>query len=594
MAFDPNDPDDICRLKESVEASLLDLKPFRENYKRYLKEMVGVYYSKNGNPKVVPINLLELATTIYLQQLMAMPPRVNVTTYNRGVRPAGNKLKQVVNDQLGDYQAFEALQRATRTSIGSLGVVKVGIEPKGQIEVDGEIIYKNKPFIEHIQIDDWVHDMSAKAIGKGTYEGHRFEMELDDALENEDFDPEERKLLQARESSTQNHEGDERANQIQGNKASKSPFKKMVELWEIFLPKEQLLITLSLEGGSKKPLKVVQWKGPERGPFHKLYFAEVDGNSMPLSPAQLWMGLHLIVNGLYRKLDRQSSRQKRLLLVRSQNANDGTKITNANDGDGVVVDDPTTAKEVDLGGIHQENFAFMLQSKDLFSWLSGNLDVIGGLSPGSDTVGQDKILNSNSSQRVLMMQHRVMLFTKQVLTDYAYYLWSDPVETYQTEIQVKGFGPIQGKLTPMDRTHDFFEHKLEIEPFSMQFQTPDQKLTKLNQILTQFLLPAAPLMQGDGIKVDWGTLIKLQSEYMQMPELEAVIEQGGSPLDAGTATKQDSQQPAATAATAPIGPPKVTHRVSHPGRSTESQKNAMVVQQILGGKSQSHELAGKE
>jgi hypothetical protein len=593
MPFDPNDPKGLTELRESIEASLQDLKPFREHYHKYLREMVGVYYSKNGNSKVVPVNLLELATTIYLQQLLALPPRVNVTTFNRGIRPAGVKLKQAVNDSLRDYSIFEALQRATRTAIGSIGIVKVGVESKGQIEVDGQVIYKNRPFVEHIQIDDWVHDMGSKAIGKWTYCGHRFEMELDEALNNPDFDPEERARLQAIENKKQNQQGDMRASQIQGNKASASPFKKMVELWEIFLPKEQLVLTLSLDGGSKKPLKIVQWKGPERGPFHLLYFAEVDGNSMPLAPSQLWMGMHLIVNGLYRKLDRQSSRQKTVGLLRGQDAKTGQIINALNDGEWAVVDDPAACKEVSTGGIHQGNFAFMLQSKDLFSWLAGNLETIGGLGPGSDTLGQDRILNANSSQRVTMMQNSVTLFTKRVLTDFAFYLWEDPIESYNTEIRIPGFGPIQSSLTPADRTHDFFEHQLDIEPYSMQFQTPGERLQKLNQILTGFLMPAQPMMQAQGLTIDWQTILKLQAEYNQLPELESIVDLKGQPLDSDTAAPQpQGQQQGGGGAPQIPKPPAVNHRISHPGRSNRQQQDAMTIHHLLGGKVQNSEMAG--
>lgn len=595
MPFDINDPAQLSTLRESIDASLLDLKPFREQYRSYLEQLVGVFYSRRGAPKTVFVNLIELSATIYLQNLLALPPRVNVTTFERRVRPAGVKLEQVVNDSLRDYQIFQALQRATRAAIGGFGAVKVGVEPNGDFEMQGQTIYRNRPYVKHILLEDWVHDMSSKAIGEWSYCGHRYEMELDEAINNIEFDEEARRKLQAAEDKTKNQDGDMKTSTIQGSHAIKSPFKKTCELWEIFLYKEQLLVTLSLDGSVDRPLKVVQWKGPPHGPFHLLYFAEVDGNSMPQAPGQLWMGLHQVVNGIFRKLERQSSRQRTIGLAKSQDSKDGRTINNLNDGEWGVVDNPDAVKEVNTGGIDQRNFAFMLQAKELFSWLAGNLDVLGGLGPGSDTLGQDRILNANSSQRMTMMQHSVMLFTKRVLTDFAYYLWVDPIETYQTEVQIKGYGPLQGQLSPQERTHDFFEHRMEIEPFSMQFQTPGERAQKLSQILVQFLMPGAQMMQAQGITIDWTVCIKMLSEYYQLPELQQILDLQGAPMDADTAPPQE--QGGQGQGGRPNMAPQTSrtyNRVSSPGKSNTQNRTAAIVQQLMGGRIQQGEAVGAQ
>lgn len=582
--WDVNNTSDMQTLRDSIDASLKDLEPFRTHYRSYLTEMVGTYYSDDAASKAVNVNLLELATTVYLQQLLALPPRVNVTTYNRRVRPAGTKLEQTVNDSLRDYTVFAALQRATRTAIGSIGIVKVGMESKGTYDEGGYTFHKLQPFVRHIQLDDWVHDMSAKAIGEWSYCGHVYEMELEEAKNNPDFDEAVRSKLTAHDDTTKNAGGEERTSTIQGQEAAKSRIRKTVALWEVFLPKEQQLITFSMEG-PPEPLRVVQWEGPEHGPFHLLWFDEVDGNSMPLAPASLWMGLHKIVNALYRKLDRQSARQKTISAVQSNDAADGTKMTEASDGDGVVVNNPASIKEVPMGGVDQKSFGFMLQSKDLFSWLNGNLDVLGGLAPGSDTVGQDKMLNANSSLRITKMQNRVLLWVKCILTDYAWYLWEDPTQTYSVEVQVPEYGPIQSQLTPQEREHSFYEHQLDVEPYSMTFQTPQERVQKLMQVVGSFLVPAMQDMQQQGVAIDWVQLNKLMAENMQLPELEAILTVKGAPMDADRAKgPPDSGRPAATKHT--------SERITSPGKSNTANRDGALVQKLMGGNLQESEMAG--
>ena len=204
-----------------------------------------------------------------------------------------------------------------------------------------------------------------------------------------------------------------------------------------------------------------------------------------------------------------------------------------------------------------------------------------------------------------MMQNSIILFTRNVLTDFAYYLWQDPIESYPAEIDVPGYGPITSKLTPEERTHDFFEHQLEVEPYSMQFQTPEERKGKLLATIEQIIMPAMPMLQQQGISIDWATLIKLVAEYDQMPELESVIDVKGAPMDAGTAPPQKQQgapgQQGPPGAPSPgqgatPGMPARTHRtyerVSQPGRSNRQQQEAMLVQHLMGGRVQPSEMAG--
>ena len=165
----------------------------------------------------------------------------------------------------------------------------------------------------------------------------------------------------------------------------------------------------------------------------------------------LWSGMHELINGLYRKLERQANRFKRIGVTRGEDTEDAETLRQTSDGEIAAVLNPDAIQEKTFGGIDQQSFAFMLQSKDLFSWLCGNLDSLGGLGASSETVGQDAMLRESSSQRISHMQDAVMLWTKRVLTDFGYYIWADPIETYPAIMKVPGMGNMQGTLGPMER-----------------------------------------------------------------------------------------------------------------------------------------------
>lgn len=54
-------------------------------------------------------------------------------------------------------------------------------------------------------------------------------------------------------------------------------------------------------------------------------------------------------------------------------------IISSNDGETLRLDNPDRAREYRFGGIDQPSLAFLLQVKDLFVYLGGNLDSLGGL-----------------------------------------------------------------------------------------------------------------------------------------------------------------------------------------------------------------------
>jgi len=567
-----------------MENSRFQLEPFRRRHKEAMEQYVGVYYSDNGAERPVHVNLMEIAVNIYERQLIARPPRVNILTRMGKLKPTAAKLESVMNALLENTSIHREMARAVKSALFSIGIVKIGRKYVGSFEVDGVEIDKTVPFAKQILLDDWVHDMSALSMEECSFMGHRYRMSLSEARENPDFDKKERERLQKMDASLFNPGGDESISSISAqSNYHEDEYDPKVELWEMWLPKSRLLVTLGPNEDAKQ-LRVVEWDGPEQGPFHLLFFNEVDGNSMPLAPAMLWQGLHRIVNSMYRKLERQASRQKTVGLARGVDTEDAERLRMASDGEVVPINGGLPIEEVAMGGIDQNTFAFMLQSKEMFSWLSGNLDALGGLGPQSETVGQDRLMFASANQRISGMQDAVSLFVSRVLTDWGFYLWQEPLESYPASIQPPGMEAIQSELTAEERNNAaYYDMMLNIEPYSMQFKSPGERLQTLNGIVNGVLMPSLPLLQQQGMGLDLGALMSLYSEYADLPELADIITYVNRPESIGA---PPSEGP---------GKPSVTHRtnerVSRPG-ATRQGAEQVLVNQMLGGNSQQSEKEG--
>lgn len=525
MPLNPNKVSDLSRLRRAMEFSRKRLEPFRVSHKQALEQYVGMYYSDDGSTKPVHVNLMELAASVYERNLSARPPQVTIFTQNDQHLAVGRKLEAVVNSQLKKFKIHRELQRCVKSALFSVGICKVGLETIKTYEEGGYRFADTQPFVKNILLDDWCHDMTSFSPEEFNYSGHRYRMLLDEAKADKSFSKAARDSLQKFEKTAYNETGDERVSTMtQGTAGYHDDAYDKVELWEVFLPKEQLLVTMTLEDGLEKPLRVLDWDGPQEGPFHMLWFSEVPGNSMPLAPAMLWQGLHNLVNGLYRKLERQAQRAKMIGLTRSAQSQDADRIRRASDGEIVAVDTPDSVVERAFGGIDKSNFAFMLQSKEIFSWLAGNLDSLGGLGPQSDTVGQDRLLFASANQRIAGMQDQVILFTKQILTHFAGYLWDDPVKSYPATIKTEGLPELRTQLSPDDRsTHSFHEHEMDVEPYSMQYQTPAQRLGSINQVLQTIVMPSLPLLQQQGMNVDFEAIMRIYAKYGNLPELNEIV-----------------------------------------------------------------------
>lgn len=560
------------KLHSAVKKSYERLEKHRKNHYDLVKQYAGPRYVDGSGDEEILLNMQGIALGIYTQALMAKPPQITSRTRNRKYKGAGFKLETLVNEQSEDARILHALQKTVRNSLFSIGLMKVGIRPSGEVAIEGEPVPMTEAYMEPILLEDWVQDMTAGSLCDADFYGHKYRVPVDELRDKTEWNQAVRKKIEL-EGESKGNDGD-RLNELTGGTGD-GCLTKYVEVWEIFLRREQKVVTY-WTGWLETPLEVKPWKGPPHGFVRSLFYDEVDGNGMPLAPALTWAPLAELINTLTIKLAEQARRQKNIGLAMAGSEDDARSVMSASDGQVVPVSNSMAIQEANFGGIDQQSFGFMLQLKQLYSWAAGNLDTLGGLATASNTATQDAILNRNSSAKIDAMQERVAQFTKQVFTDFAYWMWTDPVLTYEAEIEVPGMGKMPVALTPQERDHEFFEHELDIVPHSMTALTPQQKLGQIRQLMQTVLMPAMPMLQAQGININIAEYLKLEAKYGGVDEVNDLISVDGAALNADTATPN---RPAAP-------PVKVSteNRVSKGAGGMQGDESSMIQRLMAGSK----------
>ena len=124
---------------------------------------------------------------------------------------------------------------------------------------------------------------------------------------------------------------------------------------------------------------------------------------------------------------------------------------------------------------------------------------------------------------------------------------------------------------------------MDIEPYSMQFVSPQERMAKLNQIIGQVVLPSLPMMQQQGLGIDYKELLSTFSRYADLPELKDIIV-GLEDVSPGL----DEMGPGGPEAGSPNMTHRVNERVSRPGATPQGAEQTLV-NTLMGGNPQQAE-----
>lgn len=558
---------DISNLCQAIYRSCLSLARPRENVNFMVRQYVGDNYAEEGAELRVPLNFMSLYHRVVLPKLVANNPQFSLTTWNMEARPTVKTMEDVGNEVIGRMHLGKTLERVASSALFSAGWLKVGIAKSSDVTRFSYGLKEGRVYAHPISQDDIAFDTHARTWEELGWIGHRYRIPVWKARErwHKDIQPTEDKIY--------TEMGIEKTAMIsRGYYGQHYELEDMVDLWEVYVPSHNLIITLDAEdifGGSPpdQPLGEEEWIGPKGSmPIHMLGFGTVPDNLMPKAPLADLITLHEDVNNLLRKQIMQAKDQKKVLPLRPGSEADGKRLQDTSNGEVFECSTPENLRELNFGGPDPQNFELMMTLKELMDWMAGNISAIGGLAPQAKTLGQEKLVTDSSNATVAEMQRRMVDFARDVGHDILWYLWNDPNTVHDQPFVLQGLDiAIPRQVTPKERRRvDFDQLKLEIEPFSLQSQTPIEVDAQLTQLVTQLITPMLPILQQQGVTFNATEFMQIKAKLIRRPELLRIL----------SIQEPPENQPASSGADVPSMPANTQRSYERISRSERTPQGA--------------------
>ncbi|HUU59222.1 MAG TPA: hypothetical protein VMZ50_06745 [Phycisphaerae bacterium] len=518
------------RLAEAVRAADRRMGPHRQYRRVFLRQYAGPYYVGAGGVSGVdptgpePLNLIYSLVSVILPHLVARNPRAMIRTPHARLRAQAEVFELAWNQLAGEIDLSRSLRTAVTDALFGAGIMKVGLGPAGDgeglAEPAGYLHDNGQPFADPVDLEDYMIDPHARTREHAAFEGNRYRLPLEYVLESGLYD---RAL--AENLTPRRGDGDRRSASEVSGPDTRGPdgdgYVKYAELIDLWLPNENVVVTLP--GDSDGPqgfLREVEWYGPERGPYEVLGFYWVPDNVLPVPLVSLIFDLHVMINKIARKLGRQADRQKDLVLFDERISEEAEKVRDASDGEMVGVQNVDRYRQVSFGGANESGYEHLEFLFEQFRRIGGNTDLLGGIKPQSETLGQEEMLQANASARIEDMRGQLHDFTKRIGQKLAWYLWYDPLIELPLTKRTAAGDEIPVTFSARMREGDFLDYHFEIEPHSMGPDSPARRFRRTLEWIEKVILPTADLAAEQGAQLDAAKLARITARLLNIDGAE--------------------------------------------------------------------------
>jgi hypothetical protein len=538
------------RLSKAMETSYRELMPFRTLTRELVENYAGSGYGRANKPRYeIMINLMNQTVDAYTMALVANRPRVLLSTQLPELTYFSRQFQVAINNLIEEIGLEFTLRQWVLDAFFCIGIVKVHLADSGMVELQEDLwMDPGKPFASNVGIDNWVHDMSATKWTEIKYAADSYRIPFSD-LSHPMFEP---SVVEDLKPSTKQAVEEQRLELIsRGEQVDQDELEPMVDLCDVWVPRDQKIYTFALNNRgqfqikSLNPVAVMDWDGPGQGPYHLLGFNDVPENIMPTSPASHLDSLHRLANNIMRKQSKQARRQKDVHTYTPAGAEDAKRIQNANDGEFIKVQEGSEISTVKMGGVDGPNQAFLLGVIQLFDRFAGNLTALAGLGAQTPTASQEQIVQGRLANKEAQMQYRVMDATNRLIRDLGWLLWNDTVKVMPGRLPIEGTDiSVDATWTPDDRQGTFFDYRVGIDVYSMAYQSPQSRVTTINNLITQVYAPLGQLLNAQGGQLNLQKLVEIHADLLNEPRIRELV-QFTNILPGEGADAEDSPMPAA-------------------------------------------------
>ena len=523
------------KLFTAIETSYRKMTPFRALNQTLVEEYTGPTYG-HSSKRDKHLNKLHQAVDAYTMLLAANRPKVLINTHEPKLRGFARQFQLAVNNLITEIGLEITIRRWILDAFFTVGIVKVHLADAGLVEIETDRwMDPGTPFASNVSLDNFLMDMSATKFSETKYLGDMYRIpftDLEEGGKNGTYYP--KALKDVTPTSKQGDMSEERLEAIsKGWETDEDEFEPMVDLADVWVPREGVIHTFVVKnrglgqlGGD--PIATIEWAGPELGPYHLLGFNDVPDNIMPIGPASQLVALDRTINSIMNKEARRAKASKKNIVYTPAGQEDAARLLRSQDLEMIRVDDTSAINTIEQGGVNRESQAFLQSLFEMFDQQAGNLTSLLGLGAQADTASQERMIHDAGSRKGSQMQYRVLDATRRLIRDLDFLLWEDSFKVLTAQDSIEGAPDLvhDATWTPDDREGNFLDYNLDINIYSMAYQSPSQRAQGLTQLLTQVYLPAQEMLAQQGGTVDFQQLTKMYAELMDLPRLNEIVRFG--------------------------------------------------------------------
>ena len=515
------------RLLKAIKTSREALEPFRRVHKELVRDYVGSWYSEGGARNKTLVNLMNQTARIYTVALAAHNPQVMVSTPLMENLPFATQFEVNLNKLISDMElnvTFRGIVLDAFFCIGC-GVVMMrdtNTRFHGMLESEEDVwLDLGEPWLNRLSLDDLILDMTARELTKMRYCGHRYRADYEKVKSEPGYDKEVlAKLTPTSKNTTDNP--DFARDIAAGIAVDDDELKPMIWLMDVWVAENNTVSTMAADQ-DLPPLLERAWTGSQAGPYKFLSLGSVPDNIIPASPAMNLKGLHDLQNRLHRRMEKDSDAHRVVNVYPPSGADDAERLRKAERNSWHRMNDPKSIQQIEFGGVDQRDQALAMFLQDEYDRFAGNLAVMGGLGPQAATLGQEEMLAGQVSRVESDMRMAVVNFAAECILDLGRLMWEDEEMELSSSMSMGNSGiQIPMNWTPGDRVGNFEDYEFRVEPYSMVFKTPEQKLQELFQVLQQ-IAPLWPMFQASGATLDAEAIVEEIARLKNRPEFKRFI-----------------------------------------------------------------------
>lgn len=524
----------LTRLKNALPREYKALDKLRHQRSRLLSMGAGPGYPHKAQEDgwldniedVLPI--MRQAAQATAISLAAECPRILVSTTTVDRQGFARHYEAAVNLYSKEMHLEDELMACVANSFYSLGIMKVYMADSVPIWLEeSEWMDPGRPYAQNISLHHFVYDTGATAFQHCQFLADRYRVSFNDVVTDTRFKESLRKKIRELGPTSAGDLRDaEPWRNIQFDDTDLNP---LLYLADVFIPDEGKIYTYVVDRDFNilidEPLSEIEWEGQETGPYHFLNLGPVPDKTTPSSPAQNLERLINADNSLFRKNLDQAMEQRTILMVPSNFTDDEINaIRNAKDLSFIRSDAITTP--VRIGGPDQNNFAFQLNVEDKINKYSNNLDMRLGLGQSADTASQEQIVAQGVSRAEGYDQKIFVKFVRGVVRELGRLLFTAKTVSFPMTRQIDDYvsvdDPWREAIEEGSRLGEFRDYDLDIEPYSMAYKSPGQRVMELQQTF-QELVPLTPLLMQQGLMPDTSFYLKEKSRLLNNSSLERLL-----------------------------------------------------------------------